>query len=207
MFRLPIPGRAAAWLALVLLAAPLAAQKSAEEAQKMPLDHEKAVKALDTAEQQKILGQLAGSWDGSLKVFLHGNPPPEVSATDTNTTDWTLGGLWIQSESLLKFPGTPDITWRILMGYNPSHKNYVRIALSSQDPRETISTGTYDAATKTFTFKGVERSPVTGDDFGRRDVIKLVDPDKFTWEIFYTFQDGSELRAFNGTYTRKKTGK
>jgi hypothetical protein len=211
MHRFPFPGRPALWMALFLLAVsatvPLAAQKSAKEAEAFKPDPAKLDKVMDVTAQHKILDQLAGSWKGDIKVYLHGTPAVEVKATDDNRTQWTLADTWLQSDTHLKLPGSPDMTWRMLMSYNPAFKHYVRITLAAGDPRETVSTGTYDATTKTFTFVGRERSAVTGDDFKRREVIKILGPGKYSWEIWYGFADGSELRAFTGIYTRLKKGK
>jgi hypothetical protein len=195
------------FLLAISATAPLAAQKSAKEAETFKPDPEKLNRAMDITAQRKVLDQLAGSWKGDIKVYLHGTPAVEVKATDANRAQWTLANTWLQSDTHLKFSGSPDMTWRMLMGYNPALKHYVRITLAVGDPRETFSTGAYDAATKTFTFMGTERSAVTGDDFKRREVIKILAPGKYSWEIWYGFADGSELRAFTGTYTRLKKGK
>ncbi len=196
----------AALLSPGLLGAPLAAQKSATEARVMPTPEAIArVKALMSKQKEhEVLGQLAGNWEGTLQAAVR-TKADEVPAAATMNVRWILDGYFLESDDTIQLrenaPPTPS---RTSYGYNTFKKSFYRIELQAGDPREFLSAGSWDAATRTLTFIGPEHNKITGDDFQRRDTFRFVGEDQLDYERSFVFQDKSEIRAFHGTLRRKK---
>jgi hypothetical protein len=203
-----VPAFAALLLTLLpglLLETPLAAQKSATEARVTPTPEAiaKVVALMARHPEHDILGQLAGSWEGTIQAAVRSSPDEVPTAVSMNIR-WMLDRYFLESDDSIQIQGTPAVRSRSAYGYNTLKKYFYRTELQGGDPREYLSTGTWDEATRTFTFIGPEHSPVTGDDFQRRDTFRLVGEDQLAFERSFLFQDKSEIRAFHGTL-RKKT--
>ena len=208
------PCRACYRLALVLVAlispgllgAPLAAQKSAAEARATPTPEAiaKVVALMAKHKEHETLGQLAGAWEGTIQAAVRYSKDEIPTATSMNIR-WMLDGYFLESDDSIQIQNTPATRSRTIYGYNTMKEYFYRTEFQNGDPREYLSTGTWDAATRTFTFIGPEHSPVTGDDFQRRDTFRLVGENQLSFERSFIFQDKSEIRAFHGTLQRKKT--
>jgi hypothetical protein len=194
---------AAALATAVLSLHPAAAQKSAKEAEK-PQNAADYTKLLP-GENHKHLSLFAGKWEATLKIWGHGTPPPESSMRQTMDARWILRDNWLQTDFTHQFANSDALfTGHIFRGYNGATENFVAILMSDGDVRETVSTGTYDPAKKTFVFKGPEKDPVTQDTFYRKETYTFVDADHYRYELSYIYQDGSETKAAEGTFTRVK---
>lgn len=195
----------AALLSPGLLGAPLAAQKSAEEARKTPTKEavDKVVALMAKHKEHEILGQLAGNWEGTLQAAVRYSADEITTATSMNIR-WMLDGYFLESDDSIQIQNTPAARSRTIYGYNTMKEYFYRAEFQNGDPREYLATGTWDPATRTFTFIGPEHSPVTGDDFQRRDTFRLVGEDQMAFERSFIFQDKSEIRAFHGTLQRKR---
>jgi len=189
-------------LATLLAALPLAAQQTAKEAEKeagTPAEYERLLKPAD---KHEILGRLVGRWKGELKVLLYGTPsegmmPEEIEAH------------WIMKENFIEMNTTQrirdfEVHAKILVGYNGSIKKFYQLYLSDGEPRGSYSLGVHLRSKNALVFRGMEDDPVSGDSFERRDVYTFVDKDKIQYQLFYTFVDGSEIKAIDGFLTRVK---
>lgn len=194
-------------LALLALVSPgwLSAQKSIDDAKRVPTAEDVArVQALmDKQKEHEVLGHFAGTWEGTLQTKMRGNPPSEQPTPATMEIRWLLDGYFLESDEILR-PGNITIRSRSIYGYNSFQKYYYRTVFQAGDPREYLSTGTWDAATRTLTFTGPEHNKVTGDDFQRRDTFRILGEDQIGYELAFLFKDGSELKAIQGTYRKKK---
>ena len=66
-----------------------------------------------------------------------------------------------------------------------------------------VSTGKYDAATKTYTFQGTFPNPVTGKDEKARQAVKVIDDNKHVFEMHGNdMGTGKEFKMMEITYTR-----
>ena len=199
----------AALLSPGLLGAPLAAQKSAAEARTMatPEAVAKVVALMARHKEHEILGQLAGTWEGTIHAAVRSSPDEIPTAMSMNIR-WMLDSYFLESDDSIQIQiqNAPATRSRSVYGSNTMKDYFYRTEFQGGDPREYLSTGTWDPATRTFTFIGPEHSPITGDDFNRRDTFRLVGDDQLAFERSFIFQDKSEIRAFHGTLQRKKTG-
>lgn len=196
----------AALLSPGLLGAPLAAQKSAAEARTMatPEAVAKVVALMARHKEHDILGQLAGTWEGTIHAAVR-HSPDEIPTAVTMNIRGMLDGYFLESDDSIQIQNLPAVRSRSVYGFNTMKEYFYRTEFQGGDPREYLSTGTWDPATRTFTFIGPEHSPITGDDFNRRDTFRFVGDDQLAFERSFIFQDKSEIRAFHGTLQRKKT--
>lgn len=198
--------RCLAALAVVLCAAPAGAQKSAAEAQRpnRPEDSARIRALLARQKEHDILGQLAGTWEGTLQARSRGTPPREMPSPATMEIRWMLDNYFLESDETFQPGGQITIRSRSVYGYNPHKKYFYRTLFQAGDPREYLAPGTWNAETRTLTFKGPEHNAVTGDEFQRRDTFRLIGEDQIAYELAYVFQDGSEIQAVQGVYRRKE---
>jgi hypothetical protein len=193
-------------MAAVLWPLPAMAQKTSSEAARSledeARDKAKAMEALQA--RYKVIDQFAGSWEGTFKVVLQGQPPQEISAPGKMETHWAFDHLWLQGETTFDLGKAGTAYSMSFVGFNPGSQQYKRIVLSTGDPREVLEPGTWDEATKTFVFQTSIVSYFTNDSFDRRDTFKVLDADQFEYRLEFIFQDKTEVRAIQGVFKRKK---
>jgi Protein of unknown function (DUF1579) len=190
---------------ILLIPIALSAQKTADEARRQPNpeDVAKVRQLLALQDEHKLLGQLAGRWEGTLKTMMRGEAVKEISTPGTLDMRWILDGYFLQSDEAVQVAPDRTVSTLSFLGYNPALGHYHRTVMKAGDPREYVSTGTYDPATRSFTFTGREYNKINGDEFQRRDTFRLVGEDQLAYELTFVFSDRSELRAVQGTYTRR----
>lgn len=184
---------------------PLAAQQTVKEAEKDTADKAAFRKLVRPDDKFEILSRFVGTWEGTFKAMLHGEPPVEAKMTDRLETKWIMNETFVETDFLSQL-NEVTMKGRVTMGYNGGKKHFYRIFLADWDPRGTYSVGHFIRSKNALVFKGTEDDPLTGDSFEKRDAFTFVDKDKIYYEMFYTFADGSEVRVMEGTYHRV-TGK
>lgn len=197
------------WLgaAALLLALPLTAQQSATEAQKEAGTIEQYEKILRHSGNHDYLRRLAGTWQAdSLKGMAYGVPLRQVEVKDTLESRM-IHDAFLETDFTMDVGGKGEgvSKGKTIMGYDGAAKHFFRLYMNEGDPRGTWSTGVYLRAKNALIFRGIEHDPVSGDKFEKREVFGFgPDPNKITYEQYYTFADGSEVKVLDGTYTRIK---
>ncbi|HSF43550.1 MAG TPA: DUF1579 family protein [Thermoanaerobaculia bacterium] len=192
------------WLgaAALLVTLPLAAQKTAKEAethQGAPADYEKILKP---AAEHEILDRFVGTWKADLKILLYGPPPKESWMKDILEAQWILNDRFIETSFASEYAGGP-VKGKVIMGYDGASKEFFRVFLVDWDSRGTFSRGVYIKSKNALVFHGTEHDPISGDKFQKRDVFTFgPDKNKFLYEEYYIFADGSEIKPIEGYYTR-----
>ena len=160
-------------------------------------------------ENHKLLGQLAGNWNYTVQMWMAPGAPPQKS-TGKGVTKAIMGGRYYLTNATgkMKMPG-PDgkmqsITFKGMGidGYDNVHKNFVSSWVDNMGTGILMSTGTYDPASKAFTYTA-EEEMVPGTKTKVREVIKLVDKDHHTFE-WYEERGGQEVKTMEIDYTRTK---
>ena len=192
--------------AALLLALPLTAQQSAKEAEKEAGTIEQYEKILRYSGNHDILRRLEGTWQANeLKGKAYGTPLRDVLVKDTLESKMILGA-FLETDFVMGMSGDEGgAKGKIIMGYDGAAKHFFRLYMNEGDPRGTWSTGVHLRAKNALIFRGFEHDPVSGDKFEKREVFGFgPDPEKITYEQYYTFADGSEIKVLEGTYTRIK---
>ncbi|MFG0274041.1 MAG: DUF1579 family protein, partial [Phycisphaerales bacterium] len=99
--------------------------------------------------------------------------------------------------------GGPDFSGISFTGFNKLTGEYESVWMDSMSTSMFIETGTYDSATKSFHFSGIQRDPMTGAEKPTRSVITIESDDRHTAKMFSTGPDGQETLDMEIVYTRK----
>ena len=162
-------------------------------------------------ENHKLLSSLDGSWDYKIKFWMNPDPnaPPQES-TGTATRKSIMGGRYCTMDVSGKMQ-MPDETGKMkeimfkgmgIEGYDNVKKKFVASWIDNMGTGMEFSEGTYDPATKTFTYT-MEMEPMPGMKTQVREVIKVADNNHMMLE-WYENQGGQEKKTMEINYTKKK---
>ena len=152
-------------------------------------------------ENHKILDAFIGNWDYTVKWWSAPNSEPEISK-GTSEVNWIMGGRFLEQTTRGKSMGQPFEGMGIT-GYDNAKKEYVSVWLDNMGTGVMVSSGKYDASTKTFEEKGTFTQPKMGETTFR-GVTKIIDDDKFAYEMYTKDKDWKEYKALEIVYMRKK---
>ena len=134
-------------------------------------------------ENHKLLSSLDGNWDYSIKFWMNPDPnakPQEAKGTATRKS--IMGGRYVMMDvsGKMQMPGE-DGKMKDMMfkgmgmeGYDNVKKKFVASWIDNMGTGIEFSEGTYDPATKSFTYTA-EMEPVPGMKTSVREVIKIAD--------------------------------
>ena len=144
--------------------------------------------------------QLEGTWDA--KMIIKAADSPEVESKGVQTAKLGCGGMWLITDYKGEFMGMP-FEGHGVEGYDIDKKKYVQVWVDPMSTSMDVNEGTYDAATKTFKFRGKVKDPESGKvvEYSMKTVIESRDRNVFTMEM--TNADG-KAESLKIEYTRKK---
>src|SRR5438477_6535911 len=162
-------------------------------------------------ENHKLLSSLDGNWTYTIKMWMNPDPnakPQESKGTATRKS--VMGGRYVMMDVSGKFqmPGEDGKMKEVqfkgmgLEGYDNVKKKFVGSWIDNMGTGIEFSEGTYDPATKTFTYTS-EMEPVPGMKTAVREVIKIADNNHMSLE-WYENQGGQEKKTMEINYTKKK---
>jgi len=159
-------------------------------------------------ENHKLLADLAGTWSYTVKMMAPGETPS--TSTGTLTRKPVMNGRFFVGDysGTMKMPGgdgkMKDFTFKgmSLEGYDNVKQKFVSSWVDNMGTGIMDSEGSYDPATKTFTYNG-EVEPVPGMKMPVRELIKVTDKNHHTFE-WYENRGGQEVKTLEIDYTRKK---
>ena len=164
-----------------------------------------------TGENHKLLADLVGSWSYTVKFWMDPTPGAKPSESKGNTERKSvMDGRFFIAESKGKFemPG-PDGKMKdmnfhgmAIEGYDNAKKKFVSAWIDNMGTMIMLSEGSYDPATKTFTYNA-ECEMMPGVPMKIRETIKIVDKNHHTFE-WYENRSGQEVKTMEINYTRKK---
>jgi len=149
----------------------------------------------------KVLEQLVGNWDYSLKYWSSPDAPPEES-TGTNDVKWILGNRFLEMDVKGSSMGQPFEGMGIL-GYDNAKNEYINTWIDNMGTGMMNATGSYDAETKTLTEAGTYTDPMSGQQ-SFKGVTKFIDADNITYEMYISGREEKETRVMEINYTRRK---
>lgn len=101
-------------------------------------------------EHHKVLADEVGTWTAEMKIYVPGLPEP-LSGTGSETNRAIGDGLWIISDFKSTIEGQP-FEGHGTFGYDSAKEKYVGTWIDSMTSSIAFMEGTYDEATKTFTY-------------------------------------------------------
>jgi len=163
-------------------------------------------------ENHKMLADLAGNWTYKIK-FLNPATGQWEESTGTAVRKSMMDGRYsvLEVTGKMKMPGADgkmkEMTFKGqgIDGYDNVKKKFVGSWVDSMGTGIMMSEGTYDPASKTFTYNTeVEMAP--GMKQKVREVIKLTDKDHHVFE-WYEDRNGQDTKTMEIAYTRSGKAK
>ena len=160
-------------------------------------------------ENHKLLAETAGTWSYTVKVWMDPKAKPSES-TGTATRKAIMDGRYVSGDYSGKFkmPGADgkmtemNFIGMSMDGYDNAKKKFVSGWIDNMGTGIMTLDGTYDAATKTFTYTG-DYEAMPGKKSKVRQLIKFADKDHMSME-YYEDRGQGEMKSMEITYTRKK---
>jgi hypothetical protein len=150
----------------------------------------------------KKLEPTVGKFNLTVHTWMEPGAPEETS-TGTETSEWILGGRFVQSKVEGTMMGQP-FSGQGITGYDNATKNYQASWIDSMGTMMMpLSTGTVDPGGKVFTFIVDWTCPIQGP-LHTREVLTIIDNNRHNFEMFNTGGDGKEHRMMLIEYTRAK---
>jgi Protein of unknown function (DUF1579) len=184
-------------------AAPATGQPNPQEMMKQMMEMSKL------NDNHKLLADMDGNWNYTIKMWMNPDPnakPQESKGTATRKS--IMGGRYFVMDvnGKMQMPG-PDGKMKDMQfkgmaveGYDNIKKKFVASWVDSMGTGIQGSEGTYDPATKTFTYT-MEMEPMPGMKQQVREVLKVTDKDHMMLE-WYENQGAGEKKTMEIAYTR-----
>ena len=160
-------------------------------------------------ENHKLLADTNGNWNYTIKFWMNPDPsaPPQQSK-GTAIRKSVMGGRYVMMDvsGKMQMPGEDgkmkDMQFKGMgvEGYDNVKKKFVASWIDNMGTGIQFSDGTYDPATKTFTYTS-EMEPVPGMKTPVREVIKVADNNHMTLE-WYENHGGQEKKTMEINYAR-----
>ena len=162
-------------------------------------------------ENHKLLTGLDGTWNCTVKMWMDGDTskkPQESKSTAVRKS--MMDGRFVEMNvtGKMQMPGADgkpkEMTFKGmgLEGYDNVKKKFVGTWMDNMGTGIMMSEGTYDPASKSFTYTS-EYEAVPGMKTAIREVVKLTDKDHMSFE-WYENRGGQEMKTMEISYTRKK---
>ncbi len=160
-------------------------------------------------ENHKLLASMDGNWNYTIKMWMNPDPnaPPQESK-GTATRKSIMGGRYCVMDvtGKMQMPGEDgklkDMQFKGMgiEGYDNVKKKFVGSWIDNMGTGVQFSEGTYDPATKTFTYTSeIEMTP--GMKTPVREVLKAADNNHMILE-WYENRGGQEKKTMEINYTR-----
>ncbi len=151
-------------------------------------------------ENHKILDQLVGDWEYSIKSWMSSEAAPE-EATGTAQAKWIMDGRFVEQTVQGTHMGESFVGQEVT-GFDNATKEYVSTWFDSMGTGMMIAKGIYDPASKILTESGDFMCPLRGQMKFRWET-KIIDQDNYIFECYTNDQSGKEYKSMEIVYKRK----
>jgi hypothetical protein len=160
-------------------------------------------------ENHKLLGDMNGSWNYTIKMWMNPDPnakPQESKGTATRKSAMGSRYIIMDVTGKMQMPGEDgkmkDMQFKgmAVEGYDNVKQKFVSSWIDNMGTGIHLSEGTYDPASKTFTFTS-EMEMMPGMKMPVREVLKMTDKDHMMME-WYETHGGQEKKTMEIAYTR-----
>ena len=160
-------------------------------------------------ENHRLLAELVGSWDCKVTFWMAPGAPPSVSL-GTAVRKVILDGRYFVMDTAVKMqmPGPDgqmhpvDYKGMQIDGYDNMKGKFFSTWMDNMGTGVLMAEGSYDPASKTFTYHSEEET-MPGTKTKVRGVVKVIDKDHYLFE-WYEEHGGKEEKTMEITYTRQQ---
>lgn len=164
---------------------------------------QKCTEAGKIGPNHQLLSKRAGKWTCSGKFWMIPEAPP-METTFTSEAKSIYDGRYVTESVEGQMPEGTFLgqSWS---GYDNVTKKFFWSWISNDCTSKMDGTGTYDAATKTFTYTTTASCPLAGKQVTGRSIEKWIDNDHVNVEFYGPwYKTGKEYKMMEFTYTRAK---
>lgn len=123
-----------------------------------------------------LLEAFRGNWDVTVSFWMSPDGKPEVSS-GTSSTDWLLGGRWLQQRHVGTAMGAP-FEGMGMLGYDMVQGKYIGTWVDSMSTSMSMTEGSVDESGTRFTFRARNSDPLTGTVVEAREEVVIEGPDR-----------------------------
>ncbi|MEO8670456.1 MAG: DUF1579 domain-containing protein [Tahibacter sp.] len=151
--------------------------------------------------EQKQLAYFVGNWKTETSMWMDPKAAPEKSAGSSKGESMYEGRYYRLQHQGMAMGQT--FSGEGMLGYDNLKGKFYNTWIDSMSTGFWLALGSYDAATKTYTFNGdMDDAMKAGAKIPIREVVKIVDKDHYTFEWFET-REGKEARTMQISYVRQ----
>lgn len=194
-------------LAIATVSIPAFAQDPADPTAGMSEEHKAMMAAWEKAaapgpQHAQLAKHFVGTWDTVQSFWMDPAAPP-TTETGKAVTTAELGGRQMRMVYTGNVMGAPFEGWG-LTGYDNVGGHYTGVWLDNMSTGTYATTGHYDDASATYTFKGQWPDPMQAGEMIRvRETLQIVDADHHVMEMFES-HDGEERRTMRIEFRRAR---
>ena len=148
----------------------------------------------------ELLAKAVGEWKTEITSWMDPNMPPTITE-GTSVCESILGGRYFRTKEMAPFMGMP-FEGSAISGYDNATKKFFGVWIDNMGTGVMMTEGTFDEATKTFTYTGSGIGP-TGE-YKVREIIKIIDDDHSMFEMYMEEGGKPEMKMMEIKYTRVK---
>lgn len=159
-------------------------------------------------ENHKLLGDLSGTWNYKVKFWMApGAPPNESKGTAVRKPTFDGRYYILNVTGKMEMPGADgkmksmEFKGMSIEGYDNAKQKFIGTWIDNMGTGIMLSEGTYDPATKTFTYTA-DTEMMPGMKTKVRETVKIVDKDHHDFE-FYEDHGSGETKTMEINYTRE----
>jgi len=147
-----------------------------------------------------LLAKSVGEWKTEIKSWMDPNMPPTVTE-GKSVCEAMLGGRFFHSKETANFMGMP-FEGSSISGYDNATKKFFSYWVDNMSTGGMVLEGSYDEATKTFTYAGSGMS-FTGA-YKVREIIQYINDDESMFTMYMEESGKPEMKMMEIKYTRIK---
>lgn len=160
---------------------------------------EEMMKMAQPSDAHKLLAQMSGKFDATVKFWTSPNAQPQESKAMANNQT-ILGGRFVMEDYQGMMMGKP-FKGAGIYGYDNMKKKFFSTWMDETSTGAMNSEGTLDATGKILTFTGEMMDPMTQKMVKYRSVYRFENEKKYTMEMFEN-KDGKEFKSLEIAYNR-----
>jgi len=147
-----------------------------------------------------LLAKSVGEWKTEIKSWMDPNMPPTVTE-GKSVCESMLDGRFFHSKETANFMGMP-FEGSSITGYDNATKKFFSYWVDNMSTGGMVLEGSYDEATKTFTYAGSGMS-FTGK-YKVREIIQNINDDETMFTMYMEESGKPEMKMMEIKYTRIK---
>jgi len=159
-------------------------------------------KAATPGENHLVLASMAGEWEGEWIMWMAPGTPPSKSVGKISRK-WILDGRYMK-ETVKAKGDMGAYAGHGYVGYNNLDGLYEMVWMDNWSTAIHLSSGYYDATSKTMHFQGTYRNPATGNLVKSWSEYDMSDPNRHVMIGYVPGPDGKPFKHFEGVTSRLK---